>query len=160
MSDHLGAVEREATDVWEVRPMRTELGPQDGLSTFSLRGVPLSVREYRQGDDIDRFTAGSDVERGDSHRDSIFVAESGGRIVGVLVERLIPVIHTFELEPSPIARRVADALIHYGKGFTKASGFKEVTFYVEPGNTAMQAYIEGHGAVKEENADVYTMEVK
>lgn len=105
---------------------------------------------------IERFIRDRDF---DAARDTIFVAELHGRILGVLALRLEPFVHTFELDAGPIARGVADALTQYLKGYTQASGFREVMFCVEHANTAMARFVTERGAVPEEPADVYTMQL-
>jgi len=146
----------------EVRPLRSERGTDDAIRPLPVRPMQsgIVVREFdreRDRDAIRRFTFDRDI---DVEKDSIFVAEIEGRIVGVLAERLIPLVHSFEVDAGSVSRRVADALIQYGSGYTRASGFREVMFLVLPDNVTMATFLEQRGAMKEEPADVYALEVR
>lgn len=93
-------------------------------------------------------------------KDSTFLAELDGRLVGVFAERLIPLVHVFEVEPSLISRKTAEALSNYAHGFTRASGQKEAMFLVNHTNVTIQRFIEERGAVDEGLTHVYTLEVR
>lgn len=92
--------------------------------------------------------------------DSIFVAEISGHIVGVMAERLIPAVHTFEIADTSASRRVAEALTNYSLGFTQASGYREGMFYIDSANVAMRRFVEACGAKYEGQFDVFTLEVR
>lgn len=146
----------------EVRQLRPECGTDNAIRTVPVRAMQpgISVREFDRELDFEslkRFTPDRDI---DFEKDSIFVAEIEGRIVGILAERLVPFVHSFEIDGGPVSRRVADALIQYGRGYTRASGFREVIFLVDPDNVRMSTFLEERGAIKEEPADVYALEVR
>ena len=135
--------------------MRTE---EERERRRNVRGVPgVRVRIFDRERDagiLERFIRDRDIDAG---RDAIFIAELNGRCAGILGVRLIPFAHTLEVEKTPTARRVAEALMHYAQGYTRASGFKEAMFIVEHSNIAMAEFITAHGAVQEDPGDIYTM---
>lgn len=91
---------------------------------------------------------------------SIFVCELAGKIEGVLAEILIPVVDTLEVEKSPLSLSVAQALTDYAKGYTLASGCKEVMFTIREDNQSMRRFVEDRGAKLEGVYATYTMEVQ
>lgn len=94
-------------------------------------------------------------------KDTVFVAELNGDMVGVMVERVVPLVHTLEIKVGhPLARKVADALIQYGAGYTKHAGFDEAVFMVRRENYKMEAFMSDQRVAKDINVDVYTMGVE
>ncbi len=90
----------------------------------------------------------------------LLIAELNGKEVGRMSITAMPLVHDMEIPPSPIARRIADAMFHYACGKVKAAGFTEAVVIVENGNDRMHTYVKDRGAVEEPPSTVFMMEVK
>jgi hypothetical protein len=95
------------------------------------------------------------VEDGD-HK---FIAEIDGIIVGSLSVRLVPLAHSLEVKQGMISRRIAEALIHYANGYTRASGFTDGLIAVEAANKRMLAFLEDQRAARDSNVELFTVSV-
>lgn len=124
----------------------------------------ITVRQYDPVKDrvvVEDLLVSRDPSKRDFNpKDAIFVAEFEGIVVGVLALRGMPFVHTLEIRPhAMMSQRIAEALLNYGKGYVRASGFQEALFLIEPGNPKMQAFITARGAVQEGPADLFTLQV-
>lgn len=59
-----------------------------------------------------------------------------------------------------ISRSIGNALIQYGQGYLKASGFREALFVVDPENTRMQRFLDAFGVTHEDPGLIFTMGVE
>ena len=91
-------------------------------------------------------------------RDLMGVTDAGGgKLSGICVGRPSVFVHGFVIDRSTTARPVAEHLLGFAVGFLKAKGHGHMTFLVAEDNTAMQQFMEDHGARKERKGIVYTL---
>jgi hypothetical protein len=140
--------------------MRGERRPDNEPRAVPVHGVQsgILIRRFdasQHSEYVKTFTADRDL---DVQRDTVFVAELAGKPVGILALRLMPICHTFEVENSLIARKVAEQLIQYSQGYLAASNFTEAMFFCD--TPRAERFVEEQGAVHEAKVDVYTMPIR
>jgi hypothetical protein len=96
----------------------------------------------------------------EEEKDSLIVAELEGQVCGVLALRMMPLVHDFNVTPGPIARRIADALLNYAKGYVRASAPIEAVVLVAGDNETMQRWLREHGAIEEDPGRFFLLEVR
>lgn len=94
----------------------------------------------------------------DESGERVIEARIGEQIVGSMRVQVLPLVKDLEVANSFLARKIADALVNYVRGFLKASGFNEGMIMVAEGNEPMLRYIEKQ-ATAEEPAKIFLMEV-
>ena len=112
----------------------------------------ISIRALQPND---QERAGLDAEP----RDTVILAELGGKRVGFMKIVALPYVHDFRIDAGLVNFRVAEAMLQFAKGYCRASGFSEALALVPDTNLAMQRWM-GERAVQEDPGRAYLIEVK
>jgi hypothetical protein len=126
------------------------------------------IRQYREGPKGDAAAADRLLfSSGQTHdidldADLVGVAESvdGKELDGLIVARPLVLVHELVIRQQAMMRMIVERLVQYGLGYLRAKDHREVIFLVDPRNEAMQAYLEGLGASREDGAVVYIMPIQ
>src|SRR6266705_6147275 len=133
--------------------MRPEYRAGEPVCAVAVRDVPgedhagstrrsaIRVRLYDPARDANLPFDRTGIEPGGG-RDTVLIAERGGEFRGVLAVRLVPLVHGFQLVPGMTSRQTSESLYQYAADYVRASGMTEALILVEPGNTAMQRFVE------------------
>jgi hypothetical protein len=116
----------------------------------------IQVRLYDGTGDVDDPFDWEGIEVG---RDTVVVAELGGRLQGLVACRLVPLIHGLQVKPGIVAHRVVDALCQYLNGYLKASSQQEAVMIVKPNNALIHRWLEGR-ATLDRSMDIFTIGVR
>jgi ribosomal protein S18 acetylase RimI-like enzyme len=130
-------------------PVRGLLRESDTQSSIRVRVVDRPSAEFIEG--LRRQFALDHITDGDT----LLVGEIQGQVCGVMAIRMMPLVHDFECMGS---RRLADAMLHFARGYVRASGLTEATVLVNPDNGAMHRWLRRHGSRFETTADIFTVE--
>ena len=96
----------------------------------------------------------------DPVRAMVVVAESGGKVIGVLATSSVVFVHSMAVDQSPISRKVADSMLAYALGASRAMGEREGLFVVSNDNPKMFYWLSAkEGAQSQGQGEVFTMRI-
>ena len=120
----------------------------------TMTEASISIRALQPND---QERAGLDAEP----RDTVILAELGGKRVGLMKIVAMPYVHDFRIDAGLVNFRVAELMLQYAQGYCRASGFTEALALVPDSNPEMQQWLLlNDRAMPEEPGRAYLIGVK
>lgn len=118
---------------------------------------PHDQQDLAMADDITGSNRSGDVRLS---QDYITVAaDNSGRFHAFAAGRPVVFVHEFILRESLRKRETAEGLLQFSLGKLSALGERQLHFLVHPDNTEFQKFIDDHGAWRQREGQIWTMNI-